>query len=57
MNFAALHSITSSARASSIGGNSRPIDRAVFRLMMSSKVVGCSTGSSFGLAPFSILST
>ena len=51
------HSITSSARASSDGGNSRPSALAVFRLMRNSNLVGCSTASSPGLAPFSILST
>jgi hypothetical protein len=35
----------------------RPSVWAVFRLMTSSKVVGCSTGSSAGLAPLRILST
>jgi hypothetical protein len=39
------HSITSSARASSIGGMSNPIALAVLRLITSSKAVGCSTGS------------
>src|SRR5262249_1965152 len=36
---AALHSITSSARASSVGGISRPIARAVGRLMTNSNLV------------------
>src|SRR6516164_113825 len=40
---AALHSITSSARASSIGGMVRPSALAVVRLMMRSNLVGCST--------------
>ena len=45
------HSITSSARASSIGGTSRPSALAVVRLMISSNLVGCSTGMSAGLVP------
>ena len=49
--FTAPHSITSSARASSVGGTSRPRDFAVLRLMTSSNLVGCMTGSSAGLAP------
>src|SRR5262249_37310387 len=51
------HSTTSSARASRVGGTSRPSDFAVLRLMTSSIFVGCSTGSSAGCAPFKILST
>src|SRR5262245_13468510 len=51
------HSITSSARASSVGGTSRPSAFAVLRLTTSSNFVGCSTGSSAGLAPLRILST
>ena len=38
---APLHSITSSARASSVGGTSRPSALAVLRLMTSSNLVGC----------------
>src|SRR5262245_9414953 len=34
------HSITSSARASSVGGTSRPSDLAVLRLMIISNLVG-----------------
>jgi hypothetical protein len=37
---AALHSITSSARATSVGGNSRPSALAVLRLMTSSYLFG-----------------
>jgi hypothetical protein len=48
---AALHSITSSARASSDGGTSRPSMRAVWALMTSSNLAYCSTGRSVGLAP------
>src|SRR5258705_506260 len=52
-----LHSITSSARASSDGGKMRPSALAVVRLMMRSNLVGCSTGISAGVAPRRILST
>src|SRR5258705_9566869 len=45
------HSITSSARASSVGGTVRPSALAVLRLMTSSNLVGCTTGRSEGLAP------
>src|SRR5262249_27524976 len=38
--FAPVHSITSSARASSVGGISRPSAMAVFRLMTGSYFVG-----------------
>src|SRR5262245_39622040 len=44
----AAHSITSSARASTDGGTSRPSAFAVLRLMSSSNFVGCSTGRSPG---------
>src|SRR5262249_18759731 len=54
---ASPHSITSSARASSVGGTSIPSVFAVLRLITSSNLVGCSTGRSAGLAPFRILST
>lgn len=49
--------ITASARASSGCGIVSPSAFAVFRLIMSSNFVGCSTASSAGLAPFRILST
>src|SRR5262249_125355 len=52
---AALHSITSSARASSAGGISSPSARAVTRLMTNSNLVGCTTGRSAGLAPLRTL--
>ena len=39
------HSITSSARARSFGGTSRPSALAVLRLMTSSNLIGCWTGS------------
>jgi hypothetical protein len=51
------YSITSSARASSIGGTVRPMALPVLRLTISSNLVGCSTGRSLGLAPLKILST
>src|SRR6516165_3869282 len=45
------HSITSSARASSVGAISRSSARAVGRLMINSNLVACTTGRSAGLAP------
>jgi hypothetical protein len=45
------HSITSSARASSVGGTSRPSALAVFRLMTNSYLVGACTGRSAGFPP------
>src|SRR5262249_13302917 len=48
------YSITSSATVSSTGGISRPSAFAVFRLITSSNLVGCSTGNSEGLVPLSI---
>src|SRR5262249_40992964 len=48
---APFQSITSSARARSIGDTVRPSALAVLRLITSSKVVGCSTGRSLGLVP------
>jgi hypothetical protein len=51
------YSITSSARASSVGGTSRPSAFAVLRLMTSSNLVGCITGKSAGLSPLRILPT
>src|SRR5262249_49197801 len=49
------HSITSSARTSSVGGRSRPSALAVLRLMTNSNLVGNSTGRSATGVPFSIL--
>ena len=49
------YSITSSARASSVGGTSRPSAFAVLRLITSSNLVGCCTGKSAGFAPLRIL--
>src|SRR5262249_40193137 len=54
---APTHSITSSARASSDGGISRPSAFAVLRLTTNSILVGCSMGRSVGLAPRKIRST
>src|SRR5207244_4821796 len=54
---APLHSITSSARVSSAGGTMMPSAFAVFKLITSSNLVGCSTGRSAGLASLKILST
>src|SRR4029077_14981124 len=53
---AALHSITSSARASSMGGTVRPSALAVLRLITSSILVGCYTGKSAALGAFNSLS-
>src|SRR5262249_2719215 len=50
------YSITSSARAIREGGTVRPSSFAVLRLIVSRSLVACSTGSSLGLAPRSILS-
>src|SRR5262249_15322371 len=52
-----IYSITSSARASSVGGTVMPSALAVFILMTSWKRVGCSIGKSAGWAPLRILST
>src|SRR5262249_21914909 len=52
-----VYSITSSARASKVGGTVMPSALAVLRLITSSYLVGCCTGRSAGLAPLSILST
>ena len=51
------HSITSSARAISVGGTSRPSAFAVLRLMTNSNLVGCSIGNSEAFAPLRILTT
>jgi hypothetical protein len=51
------YSITSSARESNEGGTVRPSALAVFMLITSSNLVGCSIGKSAGLAPLRILST
>ena len=54
---AALHSITSSARASSAGGTVSPIALALRKLIMNSNRVGCSMGRSPAFAPLMIFST
>src|SRR5262249_7626645 len=51
------HSMTRSATARIEGGNVRPSAFAVFRLITSSNVVGCSIGRSRGRAPLRIQST
>jgi hypothetical protein len=51
------YSITSSARASSIGGMSSPSTLAVFRLITSSYFVGACTGRSAGFSPLRMRST
>jgi hypothetical protein len=45
------HSITSSARASSVGGTVMPNTRAVSALMTNSNLLDCATGRSAGFAP------
>src|SRR5262245_34355590 len=52
-----LHSITSSARASSVAGMSRPSALAVLRFTTSSYLVGACTGRSAGFSPFRMRST
>src|SRR5262249_10967025 len=54
---APYHSITSSARASSVSGTTRPSALAVLRLTTSSNLVGCSMGRSAGFAPLITLMT
>src|SRR5262249_35939593 len=54
---APVHSITSSARASSVGGISRPSAFAVLRLITSSYLVGACTGRSAGFSPLRMRST
>ena len=51
------YSITSSARASSVGGTVRPSALAVLRLIASSYLVGACTGKSAGFSPLRIRST
>src|SRR5262249_58175875 len=48
---AATHSITSSARASSVGGISRRSAFAVLRLITNSNLLDCTTRSSAGFSP------
>src|SRR5262249_48698409 len=54
---AAVHWITSAARASNIAGTSMPSAFAVLRLMTSSNFVACSMGRSPGFAPARIFAT
>jgi hypothetical protein len=51
------HSITSSARASSVGGISRPSAFAVLRLITNSYLVGACTGRSPGFSPLRMRAT
>ena len=51
------HRITRSALANRFGGMVRPICLAVFKLMINSNFVGCSTGRFSGLVPLRIRST
>src|SRR5262245_3482495 len=53
--YAPLHSITSSAMASTPGGIVRPSDLATLRLIISSNLLDCTTGSSAGCEPLTIL--
>jgi hypothetical protein len=46
-----LHSITSSAVASKVGGTARPSALAALALITSSNLIGCSTGRSEGWVP------
>ena len=55
--FAALHSITSSASASRRSGTASPSALAVLRLSTKSNFVGCITGRSAGLSPLRTLPT
>src|SRR5262245_40620698 len=54
---AAFHSITSSARASTDAGSSKPCDLAVLRLITSSYLLGACTGRSAGFSPLRMRST
>jgi hypothetical protein len=53
----AIHSITSSARASNVGGTVRPSALAVLRLITSTYLVGACTGRAPGFSPFRMRST
>src|SRR5262245_23847871 len=57
LNLPSRHSITSSARASTVAGISRPSALAVLRLMTSWYLVGACTGRSPGFSPFRMRST
>src|SRR5262249_13580664 len=54
---AAVHSITSSARADKLSGTSIPICLAVFRFITNSNLLDCMTGKSAGLSPLRIRAT
>src|SRR5262245_31357206 len=54
---APLHSITSSARASTVGGTSRPSAVAVLRLITNWYLVDACTGKSAGFSPLRMRST
>src|SRR5262245_48087539 len=54
---AAPHSMTSSARASKVGGTVRPSALAVFKLITKSNLVGACTGKSAGFSPLRMRST
>src|SRR5262249_4721538 len=54
---ATFHSITSSARASTLAGISMPSAFAVLRLIASSNLVGACTGRSAGFSPLRMRST
>src|SRR5262249_46154007 len=54
---ASFHSMTSSARASSIAGISRPSALAVLRLMTNSNLTDCTIGKSAALSPFKMRPT
>ena len=51
------YSITSSARASNVGGTMMPSTFAVRRLMTSSNLIGACTGRSAGFSPLRMRST
>jgi hypothetical protein len=54
---ASLHSITSSASASTLSDTLRPSAFAVLRLIANSNLVGCITGKSAGFSPLRIRPT
>src|SRR5262245_12981956 len=56
-DIARFHLITSSARASSVGGTVRPSALAVLRLITSSYLVGACTGRLAGFSPLRMRST
>ena len=51
------HCVASSARASTVAGNSRPSAKAVLVLITNSNLVGACTGKSAGFAPLRMRST